>query len=392
MKTEPVLFNKLITRTTQTNGIKNMKNIGLDQKDSIIELISRNNNISNPEFAKAIDDMFIEMANGNFAEGISKIKKFMPNQAALKETKLGLALMAEGWSKPVIFPNVNGFKMLEWADKPSVLTTEELWSAAYGKKPALTMGAVGNSNIKPEQVSGGCSLSKKELSELYEKGIVDFYQPIFAYLKDCGASFDDIGFAFAHSDSGVDKAARKVVEQNKLKGFAVTPTQYTKYVRGKEMPPCDEFPNGFILADFPFPSVLTRNISQIEDYATVYSKMVGKDMPLGIFGGGEHAFVRDSKEALIGKDGSVAIPVDIMKDKFGIVIPATDKDGNVTNAARDILERVNAFPYEQYKYAFKNYLPYNKHKSDLSQYEPQASIATIAYTKLAQAGKIGDKK
>ena len=91
MKTEPVLFNRLITRTTQTNGIKNMKNIGLDQKDSIIELISRNNNISNPEFAKAIDDMFIEMANGNFAEGISKIKKFMPNQAALKETKLGLA-------------------------------------------------------------------------------------------------------------------------------------------------------------------------------------------------------------------------------------------------------------------------------------------------------------
>lgn len=359
------------------------------QKEILLETIARNNNISNQDFSKALDEMFIEMAKGNFAKGIEIIKKFTPNQAAIIDTKLGTAVMAEGWSKPIVFPKEKGFKMLDWADKPSELTTEGLWTAAYGEKPALTMGAVGNSNIKPEQVAGGCSLTKQELSAKYEQGIQDFYNPIFAYLKDCGADTKDIGFAFAHSDTGVDRAARNIVEKNGLKGFATTPTRYTQYLRGKEMPPCEEFPNGFILADFPFPSVLTRNIGQIDDYASVYSKIVGKDMPLGVFGGGEHAFAKDAKEALIGPNGSQAVPVDIMKDKFGIVIPAVDEKGIVTNAARDMIEKVNGSPYEQYKYAFRHYLPDNKHKSDLAQYEPQASIATIAYTQLAKAGKIG---
>lgn len=390
LKVEPILFNKLINNASRTKReITNMKNIGLTQKEILLETIARNNNLSNPEFSNALNEMFIEMANGNFSKGVEIIKKFIPNQAAIKQTKLGTAVMAEGWEKPIVFPQTKDFKMLEWADKPDVLTTEELWSAAYGKKPALTMGAVGNSNIKPEQVLGGCSMTKKELSAKYEQGIEDFYNPIFAYLKECGANPQDIGFAFAHSDCGVDRAVRNVVEKNNLKGFATTPTEYTQYLRGKEMPPSDEFPNGFILADFPFPSVLTRNGGQIEDYANVYSKMVGKEMPLGVFGGGEHAFTRDAREALFGKNGSQAVPVDIMKDKFNIVIPATNENGAVTNAARDMLERVNGSPYEQYKYAFRYYLPNNTKKSDIAQYDPQASIATIAYTQLAKAGKIG---
>ena len=389
IKLEPMLFNRLTKSAARTQTITNTKNIGLTQKEILLETIAKNNNISNQDFSKALDEMFIEMAKGNFAKGIEIIKKFTPNQAAIIDTKLGTAVMAEGWSKPIVFPKEKGFKMLDWADKPSELTTEGLWTAAYGEKPALTMGAVGNSNIKPEQVAGGCSLTKQELSAKYEQGIQDFYNPIFAYLKDCGADTKDIGFAFAHSDTGVDRAARNIVEKNGLKGFATTPTRYTQYLRGKEMPPCEEFPNGFILADFPFPSVLTRNIGQIDDYASVYSKIVGKDMPLGVFGGGEHAFAKDAKEALIGPNGSQAVPVDIMKDKFGIVIPAVDEKGIVTNAARDMIEKVNGSPYEQYKYAFRHYLPENKHKSDLAQYDPQASIATIAYTQLAKAGKIG---
>ena len=204
-----------------------------------------------------------------------------------------------------------------------------------------------------------------------------------------GAKTEDIGFAFAHSDCGVDKAARNIVETHNLKGFGITPTEYTQYLRGKEMPATKEFPNGFVLADFPFPTVLTRNISQIEDYATVYGKMVGKDNPLGVFGGGEHAFARDAREALIGPGGANSIPVDIMRDKFGIVIPATNENGVVTNAARDILERVNGNPYEQYRYAFNNFLPKSPLKEEIGQYDPQAALATIAYAKLAQAGKIG---
>lgn len=49
--------------------------------------------------------------------------------------------------------------MLGWVDNPKMVTTEDLWSAAYGEKPAHIFGSVGNSNIKPEQVRGGSSLS-----------------------------------------------------------------------------------------------------------------------------------------------------------------------------------------------------------------------------------------
>ena len=116
--------------------------------------------------------------------------------------------------------------------------------------------------------------------------------------------------------------------------------------------------------------------------------MVGKNNVESIFGGGEHAFIRDARESLVSKDGANWVPVDIMKDKFGITIPATDEKGVVTNAAANVLERVNANPYEQYKYAFKNYLPESKLKNELAQYDPQAAVATIAYTNLAKAGKI----
>ena len=109
--------------------------------------------------------------------------------------------------------------------------------------------------------------------------------------------------------------------------------------------------------------------------------------------GGSHAFVRDAREALIGQGEANCIPVDIMKDKFGFVIPATIKNDEgkdvVTNAARDMLERVNGNPYEQYRFAFKDFLPNSKLKEDIAQYDPQAAMATAAYAKLAQAGKIG---
>ena len=92
----------------------------------------------------------------------------------------------------------------------------------------------------------GSSLSKKELSQKYEDAIVDFYAPIVNYLKENGAKTSDIGFAFAHSDCGVDKAARQIVEQHNLKGFATTPTEYTQYLRGTEIPPSEEFPNEIV--------------------------------------------------------------------------------------------------------------------------------------------------
>lgn len=384
---EPKLFNQLVKGSKSTQEkVSNLRNIGTNQKDILLETIANNINDKDPNITKALAGMIDNLANGKVAEAFDGVRGLLPKNAAIKDTSLGTAVMADNWAKPVVFPKET--KMLGWIDNPNQVNTEDLWGAAYGTKPAHIFGAVGNSNIKPEQVKGGTSLTKKELSKKYEDAIVDFYTPIVGYLKEQGAKADDIGFAFAHSDCGVDKAARQVVEQHNLKGFGTTPTEYTQYLRGTEVPPSEEFPNGAILADFPFPSVLTRGVGQIEDYANVYGKMVGKNNVESIFGGGEHAFIRDTRESLVSKEGANWVPVDIMKDKFGINIPATDDKGTVTNAAANILERVNSNPYEQYKYAFKNYLPDSKIKEDIAQYDPQAAVATIAYTNLAKAGKI----
>ncbi len=392
MTTETRLFNNFNQKAPQIKDqLKNIEHLGLSQIERLMYDISTKIDTSNPANLKMLQAVMNELKTGKRLNDIPMIKElFATNSAAIKEVPEGIAVMAEGWDKPVVFPKEGGFKWLGWADKPSQLTTNELWTSAYGEQPALVMGAVGNSNIKPEQVRGGTDLSKKELSAKYEQAIVDFYNPIIGYLKENGAKAEDIGFAFAHSDCGVDKAARTVVEQNNLKGFATTPTEYTQYLRGTEMPATAEFPHGYILADCPFPTVLTRNTAQIDDYAQVYGKMVGKDNPLGVFGGGQHAYTRDAQKAYFAEEGAQTIPVDIMKDKFGIEIPAVASDGKtVLNASRDILERVNGNPYEQYRYAFRNYLPNSKTKQDLAQYDPQAAMATIAYTNLKNAGKIG---
>lgn len=383
---ENQLFNRLTTNTNLSN-LKNLKHIGFEQKDLLIRTLAENMDTSRPELIEAFKTTLELLAQGKFQKAVSGLKELLPNDAAMREFPEGIAIMAKGWEKPIIFPQIGNFKWLGWADKPQELTTNGLWKAAYGEEPGVIFGAVGNSNIKPEQVLGGCGLSKKELSAQYEQSIKDFFAPIFNYFKELGVKSEDIGFAFAHSDCGVDKAAREVVEAHNLRGIATTPTEYTQYLR----PSGDEtsiLGKSGIIADFPYPTILTRNVSQIEDYADVYSKLVGKGNPIGIFGGGEHAFVHDTREAVIGRNGAAWVPVDIMKDKHGITIPATNDDGVVTNAARNILEKVNGSPYEKYRYAFENYLPSSTIKEDIAQYDPQMAITTIAHANLTKNGKI----
>lgn len=384
---EPKLFRKLTTNSKAVlSRFENIQNIGLDQKDILIRTLADNIE-TRPEVIESFKSALELLSQGNFRKAVDGLKELLPNDAAMRELPEGIAIMAKGWEKPIIFPQKGAFKWLGWADKPQELTTKGLWDAAYGEEPGVIFGAVGNSNIKPEQVKGGCSLTKKELSAQYEKSVQDFFAPIFKYFKNLGVKSEDIGFAFAHSDCGVDKAARNVVEAHGLKGIATTPTVYTQYLKTVEgSHTADKL--CYQVADFPYPTVLTRNVGQIEDYADVYSKLVGKDNPIGIFGGGEHAFIHDTREALIGRNGSRWVPVDIMKDQHGIVIPATNEDGVVTNAARNILEKVNGSPYEKYRYAFENYLPSDAIKEDIAQYDPQMAMTTIAHARLMQNGRI----
>ena len=207
--TETALFDRLQGKAPEIEqGLKHLRNIGLEQKDLLLSKIAEHSQSGNYEFIEASKRMYDKLLSGaSFSEAVAEVKPFLPNDAAIKQTSLGTAVMAEGWSKPVVFPAVENFKFLGWADRPQEITTKELWESAYGKQPSLILGAVGNSNIKPEQIKGGSSLTKKELSAQYESAIQDFYTPIIDYLKEQGAKTEDIGFAFAHSDCGVDKAA-----------------------------------------------------------------------------------------------------------------------------------------------------------------------------------------
>ncbi len=76
---------------------------------------------------------------------------------------------------------------------------------------------------------------------------------------------------------------------------------------------------------------------------------------------------------------------------LGIVIPATTVDGQnkvVTNTAQLILDKIDGNPYEKYKYEFEQYLPTNKIKEDISQYDPQMAMTTHIHGILSKAGLI----
>ena len=393
-KAEAKVFN-YITQNSDAiaQKIQRIEKMGLTEKDLFMKTMIEAASSTDPAIQKAIANINTALESGtDLTEPMRAFQRLLPNDAAMIELEDGIAVMAKGWEKPIIFPNKGAFKMLGFADDPNQLTTGGLWRAGYGEQPGVILGGIGNSNIKPEQVLGGCSLSKKELSQKYVDSIVAFWDPIVRYFQELGVKMKDIGTAFAHSHCGVDEGMRIVTDKYGLRGMATTPTAYTQYLKPlTEVAESAQFPKGAVVGDFPYPTVLTRGTSQIRDYATVYSRLVGEDNPIGVFGGGQHAFVHDSREAIVGLEGSKVIPVDIMRDVHGIIIPATrgeGKDKVVTNTARKIIEDIDGNPYEQYRYAFRNYLPSNALKEDIAQYDPQMAMATHIHAKLTQAGKI----
>lgn len=334
----------------------------------------------------------VDAGAGKMEQGVQSIKP-ISNTAAIREFVKGVAVMDKDWNKPILFPESGGhhcrFKWLGWADNPQNINSKELWKSVYKKEPELILGAVGNSNIMPEYVKGGSSLSQTELSNLYEKSIKDFFTPIFRYFEQLGVKFENIGFVFSHRDSGADKAVREIIETNKINGIAAAPTAYAKDVRTYvELDATRTFPNGAIAADFQYPTILTRNSEQIKNYAELYSKLIGNGNPIGLFGGIDRAFVNNSGELNITQNGAKLVPIDIMKDSHGIVILPTNDEGILTNAARNILDNIKESPYHQYKADFISELPFNSLKSDIAQYDPQMAMATIAYKRLNNAGMI----
>ncbi len=395
VKTERELFNYL-TKNSESiaNEVRAIQKMGLTEKDLFIKTIMECATSEDPAIRAAVADVQKSLRGQfNLAEAIKNLKSLIPNEAAMVgDGNGGKLVMAKGWQMPVLFENVPGFKWLGFADDPSKLTTEGIWTEAHGKKPAVILGGIGNSNIKPEQVLGGCSLSKKELSAQYEQAIVDFFTPIFKYFEEIGVNIkENFGFGLAHSYCGVDKATRDLAETFGIKVVGTTPTEYTQYIKGT--PKALEILDGAeaMVADFPHPTILTRNISQISDYGTTYGKIIGENNPILVANGGGHAWVEDSGKAIIGLDGSTLIPANLVKDKLGYVIPATTGEGKdkvVTNTAQLLLEKIDGNPFEKYKFAFEQYLPSSRLKEDIAQYDPQMAMTTHIHSLLTKAGLI----
>lgn len=395
VKAERELFNYL-TKNSEAiaKEVQAIQKMGLTEKDIFIKTIMECATSDDPAIRAAVADVQKGL-RGQFdlATAIQKLKSVIPNEAAMMEDADGGKLvMAKGWKMPVLFENVPGFKWLGFADEPTKLTTEGIWTAAHGEKPAVILGGIGNSNIKPEQVLGGCSLSKKELSAQYEQAIVDFFTPIFKYFEEIGVNIkESFGFGLAHSYCGVDKATRDLAETFGIRIVGTTPTEYTQYIKGT--PKALDILDGAeaLVADFPHPTILTRNISQISDYGTTYGKIIGENNPILVANGGGHAWVEDSGKAIIGLDGSTLIPANLVKDKLGYVIPATTGEGKdkvVTNTAQLLLEKVDGNPFERYKFAFEQYLPSSRLKEDIAQYDPQMAMTTHIHGLLSKAGLI----
>ena len=395
IKAEKELFNYL-TRNSEAiaKEVQAIQKMGLSEKDIFIKTIIECATSDDPAVRAAVTDVQKGL-RGQFdlAEAIKHLKSVIPNEAAMMEDgNGGKLIMAKGWQMPVLFENVPGFKWLGFADEPAKLTTKGVWTEAHGEQPAVIIGAIGNSNIKPEQVLGGCSLSKKELSAQYEDAIVGFFTPIFKYFQEIGVDIKKaFGFANAHSYCGVDKATRDLVEAFDLRCIGTTPTNYTQYIKGTARPL--EILDGAeaLVADYPHPTILTRNLTQISDYGTVYGKLVGENNPILVANGGGHAWVEDSGKAIVGLDGSTLIPADLVKDKLGYTIPAITGEGDdrvVTNTSRLLLDKIDGNPFEKYKFAFEQYLPSSRLKEDIKQYDPQMAMTTHIHALLSKAGLI----
>ena len=113
---DPALFRRLIGNAEGIKkGVDNLRNIGLTQKDILLSTIAQHSQSGDMEFIQAAKRMYDKLYSGaSFSEAVAEVKHLLPNSAAIKQTSLGTAVMAEGWSKPVVFPKDT--KFLGWID------------------------------------------------------------------------------------------------------------------------------------------------------------------------------------------------------------------------------------------------------------------------------------
>jgi hypothetical protein len=121
-----------------------------------------------------VHDAISLMQSGKISEAIKEIGKVAPPNGAIIEAAEGTKILAKNWDGSAvehIFKNIPGFKNLGLIKRVDDSSIPAVFKAAFGYEPKTTIGMVGRSNVKPENVKGGAGLTKAELTKAYEEAI-----------------------------------------------------------------------------------------------------------------------------------------------------------------------------------------------------------------------------
>ena len=282
--------------------------------DVVLDLLRRCSDLLKKGEVAAVESAASLISAGKVNEAIKELSEHSLPNGAITKTVNGTKVLARNWDgSPLehIFENIPGFKNIGLVKKTDGSTAGNIFQKAFGTQPKTTVGMVGWTNVKPDTIQGGTSLTKADLTKKYEEAITEFYKPVDDYfVKGLGINPSDRALTSSVSYSGVDKAVMDLGERNGINTLTVTPFDYSIYGRNQH----------------PFPTVFTDTIPQ---YVDVYGKLSNN---IVVTGGRDHAFKFDAGGKWLRQNDGVVIPVDVLKDYKGIIVPST-VNGKIENAA-----------------------------------------------------------
>ena len=340
------------------NAPKAAQQIGTD---AVLDLLRRCSDLLKIGEVATVKDAASLIGAGKINEAIKALEKFSLPNGAITEIEGGTKILARNWDgSPIehVFEHVPGFKNLVLIKKLDETSAGEIFKRAFGTQPKTTVGMVGWTNVKPENIQGGTSLTKADLTKKYEEAIEEFFKPIDDYfVKGLGIKPSDRALTSSVSYSGVDKAIMDLGQKNGINTLTVTPFDYSIYGR----------------AQHPFPTIITDTIPQ---YVDVYGKLSDN---IVVTGGRDHAFKFDAGGKWLRQNDGLVIPVDVLKDYKGITVPSTI-NGKIENAAALAYETfANPLP----KGLIENFktLPHDSLKQELT-HPAQQALATAMWQQL----------
>ena len=282
--------------------------------DVILDFLRRSGELLREGRQDIVKDAVSLMQAGKINEAIKALSEVAPPSGAITETDEGVKILTYNWDGTPIehtYKKVDGFKNLGLMRKLDKAALKKVYVDSFGVMPKSTIGMVGWTNVKPDNVCGETKLTKAELTKLYEEAISEFFEPVDRYfVEGLGINPKDRALVSSVSYSGVDKALMDMGERKGVNTLTVTPFCYSIY--GRE--------------EHPFPTIVTDTVEQ---YVDLYGKLAKNII---VTGGRDHAFKYDAGGKWLKQNEGILIPVDVLKDFKGIVVPAT-VNGKIENAA-----------------------------------------------------------